>query len=214
VVQRSFRAPALLLVAAEMTLAYHPHYVINCSILMIDSRRVALHWFFSVFVCLWLALPFQRAVAAEAIVTWDFTVVPTVVNITAGDSVKWMGAMTTHPIAEANATYTGAGLALSSGGSSYTRVFSTPGTYYFVCKNHPAMRTQVNVANAVCNPPIVTAVLDIDGNGTVEPLTDGLLVLRYMLGLRDVALVNGAVGNCPGRTTAGIEMYLANRVVP
>ena len=34
--------------------------------------------------------------------------------------------------------------------------------------------------------------LDIDGSNSYDALTDGLLVLRYMLGLRGTALVNGA----------------------
>jgi hypothetical protein len=45
-------------------------------------------------------------------------------------------------------------------------------------------------------------------------LTDDLLALRYMLGLRGAEFVNGALGNCPGRTTTGIENYLASKVVP
>jgi hypothetical protein len=34
---------------------------------------------------------------------------------------------------------------------------------------------------------------DLDGNGSVDALTDGLLMLRYMFGLRDEALTNSAV---------------------
>ena len=40
-------------------------------------------------------------------------------------------------------------------------------------------------------------VLDIDGNLFLEPLTDGLLVLRYLFGFTGATLVNGAIGaNC------------------
>ena len=35
--------------------------------------------------------------------------------------------------------------------------------------------------------------LDIDGDNAVTATTDGLLVLRYLLGLRGTALTNGAV---------------------
>jgi glucose/arabinose dehydrogenase len=35
--------------------------------------------------------------------------------------------------------------------------------------------------------------LDVDGDGSVKASTDGLLVLRYLLGLRGTALTNGAV---------------------
>ena len=37
--------------------------------------------------------------------------------------------------------------------------------------------------------------LDVDGDGSVKSSTDGLLVLRYLLGLRGTALTNGAVAN-------------------
>ena len=41
------------------------------------------------------------------------------------------------------------------------------------------------------------AALDIDGDGKVEPLTDGLLVLRHLFGFSGDALVSGAIGaNC------------------
>src|SRR5204863_248105 len=36
--------------------------------------------------------------------------------------------------------------------------------------------------------------LDVDGNGTADALTDGLLIMRYMSGLRGSALIAGAVG--------------------
>ena len=40
--------------------------------------------------------------------------------------------------------------------------------------------------------------LDVDGNGQTDALTDGLLVFRYLSGLRGAALTTGAVG--PGAT--------------
>ena len=58
------------------------------------------------------------------------------------------------------------------------------------------------------NHPLQTA-LDIDGNGTADALTDGLLVIRYLFGLRGAALIQGAVGAGAQRTTATeIEAYL------
>ena len=52
--------------------------------------------------------------------------------------------------------------------------------------------------------------MDIDRDGHVDPLTDGLLVLRYMFGLRGQALVEGAVAAGAARfTTTAIEAYLA-----
>lgn len=52
--------------------------------------------------------------------------------------------------------------------------------------------------------------MDIDGNGRVEATTDGLLMMRYMLGIRGSALVIGALGAGASRTLpADIENYLA-----
>jgi hypothetical protein len=51
---------------------------------------------------------------------------------------------------------------------------------------------------------------DIDGNGTSEALTDGLLVLRYLFNIRGAALIQGVIGAGATRTTATqIEAYLA-----
>jgi hypothetical protein len=56
----------------------------------------------------------------------------------------------------------------------------------------------------------IQAQLDIDGNGAVEPLTDGLLVLRFLFGFTDGTLIAGAVdlGGCGRCDAASIEAYL------
>ena len=49
-------------------------------------------------------------------------------------------------------------------------------------------------------------LLDVDGNGTVDALTDGLMVLRAMFGLTGTAVTNGAVGaNAQFTTWAQIQ---------
>ncbi|MEO8135125.1 MAG: S8 family serine peptidase [Betaproteobacteria bacterium] len=51
--------------------------------------------------------------------------------------------------------------------------------------------------------------LDADGDGRLAALSDGLLILRYMFGLRGAGLIAGAVGSSASRTTAAqIETYL------
>ena len=45
-------------------------------------------------------------------------------------------------------------------------------------------------------------MLDVDGNGTAGGLTDGILFLRYALGFKDQALIEGAVSEDATRTTA------------
>ena len=56
---------------------------------------------------------------------------------------------------------------------------------------------------------------DIDGNATMEAKTDGLLLLRYLLGIRGSNLVVGAVGNgCTRCTSEPIELYIVDEVLP
>jgi LasA protease len=53
---------------------------------------------------------------------------------------------------------------------------------------------------------------DIDGNGTAEAATDGVLLLRYMLGLRGNALIAGAVGLGASRQTAtDIQNFITSK---
>ena len=55
----------------------------------------------------------------------------------------------------------------------------------------------------------VRSALDIDGNSQTDALTDGLLIVRYLFGLRGMALTTGAVGANAARPVAsGIEAYL------
>ena len=55
----------------------------------------------------------------------------------------------------------------------------------------------------------IAAPLNIDGNPTLEPLTDGLLVLRYLFGFTGTTLTNGAVGpSCTRCDSASIVPYL------
>ena len=42
---------------------------------------------------------------------------------------------------------------------------------------------------------------DIDGTGSYDALTDGVLVIRYLLGLNGTALTNGAIGPAASRAT-------------
>ena len=51
-------------------------------------------------------------------------------------------------------------------------------------------------------------LLDVDGNLQADALTDGLLIFRYLGGLRGAALIEGVVGATPSRPTASaIEDY-------
>jgi len=60
---------------------------------------------------------------------------------------------------------------------------------------------------------LTIAVLDIDANGSVTPLTDALMVLRYVFGFRGSTLTGGAIGaGCTRCDAAAIEPYLAGLV--
>ena len=51
-------------------------------------------------------------------------------------------------------------------------------------------------------------LIDIDGNGEPDALTDGLLILRYLFGLDGEALVAGVVSGDATRTMEEIEEHL------
>jgi hypothetical protein len=62
---------------------------------------------------------------------------------------------------------------------------------------------------------LTAGLLDIDGNGTVDAATDGVLLLRALFGFRDAALTDGALGAAPAtgmwrNTGALIRAYLAD----
>lgn len=90
---------------------------------------------------------------------------------------------------------------------------TTPGTYYLLFQPRDAAVTPItndyviyptglSEANASC-------VLDLDGNGTVDALTDGIMLLRAFFGLSGTSVTNGALGAGATRTTwAEIRVYL------
>jgi hypothetical protein len=55
--------------------------------------------------------------------------------------------------------------------------------------------------------------LDVDGNGKAEPLTDGLLIIRYLFGFTGEALTSGAISSNAVRSSPEeIEAHLAANV--
>ena len=66
--------------------------------------------------------------------------------------------------------------------------------------------TDTDVANYLTD---IKPFLDIDGNGQADASTDGLLITRYLFGLRGPALIAGAIGTGATRTTeAQVEAYI------
>lgn len=59
------------------------------------------------------------------------------------------------------------------------------------------------------------AIFDLDGNGSMDALTDGLLLLRYLFGLDGDALTNGVIGSGATRdSSAEISAHIAGTSPP
>ena len=74
----------------------------------------------------------------------------------------------------------------------------------------------VLIALALLGGPSVRAIdtFDIDGDGTKDALTDGLLVLRHLFGFSGTTLTEGAIAGDASRSTASeIESYLQTNSV-
>jgi hypothetical protein len=55
--------------------------------------------------------------------------------------------------------------------------------------------------------------LDVDGDGEAKPLTDGLLLIRYLFGFSGDSLISGAIGTGAQRDTAEeVEAYIKERI--
>jgi hypothetical protein len=54
----------------------------------------------------------------------------------------------------------------------------------------------------------IHAALDVDGNGQRDALTDGVMIVRYLFGLRGAALISGALGPNPTRDASAIEAHI------
>jgi len=70
--------------------------------------------------------------------------------------------------------------------------------------------TRCDAASIEAYLNLIVALLDIDDDGSAEPLTDGLLVLRFLFGFSGATLANGAVDtqNCTRCDAAAIVAYL------
>jgi len=68
--------------------------------------------------------------------------------------------------------------------------------------NHRLRRFAHDVAAVLSYLNGINPQLDIDGDGQSDALTDGLLLIRYLFGLRGASRVAGAVGANATRSTA------------
>ena len=96
----------------------------------------------------------------------------------------------------------------------------TSGNY--VCARHTAAavanvatQTKIHIGAGVASfavstgSPFTQCSLDIDGNGSINALSDGLIIIRAMLGLTGIAVTNGVIVGTPPRATwATIQPFL------
>ena len=66
-------------------------------------------------------------------------------------------------------------------------------------------RTPVDTVNYM---DLIKPMLDIDGDGRFDATVDGLLIVRYQLGLRGAVLTAGAKGSGASRSDSQIEALL------
>jgi hypothetical protein len=55
-------------------------------------------------------------------------------------------------------------------------------------------------------------IFDIDGNNSVDALTDGVLAVRYLFGFRGTTLTSGAIGSGATRNASQIESLIQNLI--
>ena len=90
--------------------------------------------------------------------------------------------------------------------------------HMFGIRGDSLVKDAVGIGCAQCSASDIEAFLDqctatntwdIDGNGEIDALTDGLLTIRYIFGIRQEALISNSVANdCTRCTVAEVEVYL------
>ena len=58
----------------------------------------------------------------------------------------------------------------------------------------------------------IEPLLDIDGNGQTDALSDGMLIIRYLFGIRGASLTQGTLAAGATRNGAQIEAYLQSMI--
>ena len=78
-----------------------------------------------------------------------------------------------------------------------------------------AISTESNLSSSEVESRVETilTIADIDGNGDVDALTDGLILLRYLFNLRNDSLVSGAVSqNAIRSSSIAVSQYLIDHM--
>lgn len=92
-------------------------------------------------------------------------------------------------------------------GATSTVTVNTAGNISYANTGNTDTSKTINVVAAAapaCN-------LDADGNTTIDPFVDGILILRYLLNVGNATFTNGAVPQLPRNTAALVKAYLATQ---
>ena len=83
-----------------------------------------------------------------------------------------------------------------------------------VCLSRPFLkRLLVTIVLMASFSTVAGLELDIDGDYESKPLTDGLLLIRYLFGFSGDSLVSGAIGSDATRDTPeAVDAYIEERV--
>jgi len=76
-----------------------------------------------------------------------------------------------------------------------------------------SLDSPLTVSEVESNLEQVSQIADIDNDGSVDALTDGLILLRYAFGLRGESLISNVISNNATRTSvADIEAYIESHM--
>jgi hypothetical protein len=107
--------------------------------------------------------------------------------------------------------YDGAASALSDGLLILRWLFGFRGSVLGASAVNLALCVRCPAATIDVHLSAIVKLLDVDGDGATEPLTDGTLIFRWLFGFRGATLTGGAVdlGHCTRCDAMSIDDYLS-----
>lgn len=140
-----------------------------------------------------------KPAAVHTVSIIDFAFVPQTDTVTAADSVRWVDNGAVLHTTTSNTSVWNSGT-LSPGHSSFTRQFSTSGSFPYQCKFHPSMTGTI----------LVRKHGDTDGDGKIT-VSDVIYLVNYFFkhGPKPNPFLTGDA-NCDTKVTIGDVVYLVN----
>ena len=93
--------------------------------------------------------------------------------------------------------------------------------YLFNLRGESLTQGAIHPTAIYTNPEEITSrfilmsdYLDIDNNGSIDALTDGLMILRYLFNIRTIQLIQGAIGDEPSRNQLPDILIHLNSITP